>query len=141
MAGEMITSLKALLSPQMAKYVGSSCSQQLGGTGAGGRLRVGGSLAWLRPPGPWAPCSASPGPQPQSLHSLPPAGGLDHTCPALSKAWLTSLLLPEGGVRPRPLQEQEEGEVCYCWPIPLSPLIPTPAHECCQLIPEGMAHN
>jgi hypothetical protein len=30
MAGEMITSLKALLSPQMAKYVGSSCSQQLG---------------------------------------------------------------------------------------------------------------
>lgn len=29
MAGEMITSLKALLSPQMAKYVGSSCSQQL----------------------------------------------------------------------------------------------------------------
>lgn len=29
MAGEMTTSLKALLSPQMAKYVGSSCSQQL----------------------------------------------------------------------------------------------------------------
>lgn len=35
MAGEMITSLKALLSPQMAKYVGSSCSQQLRGTQVG----------------------------------------------------------------------------------------------------------
>lgn len=132
MAGEMITSLKALLSPQMAKYVGSSCSQQLGGTGAGGRLRVGGSLAWLRPPGPWAPCSASPGPQPQSLHSLPPAGGLDHTCPSLSKAWLTSLLLPEGGVRPRPLQEQEEGEVCYCGAH--SPL-PSHPHPCSRVLP------
>lgn len=46
MAGEMITSLKALLSPQMAKYVGSSCSQQLRGTGARGKQGArGGSLA------------------------------------------------------------------------------------------------
>lgn len=51
MAGEMITSLKALLSPQMAKYVGSSCSQQLRRRGARGKPRVGSSLALA--PGPW----------------------------------------------------------------------------------------
>ena len=53
MAGEMITSLKALLSPQMAKYVGSSCSQQLRGTGARGK-RAGGGQPGLGPqaPGP-----------------------------------------------------------------------------------------
>lgn len=41
MAGEMITSLKALLSPQMAKYVGSSCSQQLRGHGGGREVEGG----------------------------------------------------------------------------------------------------
>ena len=52
MAGEMITSLKALLSPQMAKYVGSSCSQQLRGTGARGKQGAGVGAAWPWPPGP-----------------------------------------------------------------------------------------
>lgn len=51
MAGEMITSLKALLSPQMAKYVGSSCSQQLRGTGARGKQGAQ-EAAWPWPPDP-----------------------------------------------------------------------------------------
>lgn len=63
MAGEMITSLKALLSPQMAKYVGSSCSQQLRGAG---QVRAG-MEAWALAPGSAPPpCLQGPQPDPAS---------------------------------------------------------------------------
>lgn len=115
MAGEMITSLKALLSPQMAKYVGSSCSQQLRGTGARGK-RAGRGQPGLGPQapgpalcpglvgmgGPWRRparldqqgcvpgllASASPQPSPPALHSQ------EHLCHVELESLTLSCHLP-----------------------------------------------
>lgn len=93
MAGEMITSLKALLSPQMAKYVGSSCSQQLRGTGARGKLAGGGQLGL----GPQAP-------GPALCPGLVGVGGLGDALPGWTSRTVSpgSLLLPYLSPRPQP---------------------------------------
>lgn len=141
MAGEMITSLKALLSPQMAKYVGSSCSQQLGGH-RGRREAEGGWQPGSGPQGPGLPAPASPealtlplprpgtlmpnGPKPQSLHSLLPARGL-------GKARLTSLLSLGQRVQAPPSERARSGRsLCTAGPLispsPAPPLLTTAAH-------------
>lgn len=57
------------------------------------------------------------------------------------KALLTSLLSLGRRVQPHPLKEHEVEEVYVLLAHSSLPHCPTPAHNCCQLIPEGMPHN
>lgn len=102
MAGEMITSLKALLSPQMAKYVGSSCSQQLRGTGARGKLAGGGQPGL----GPQAP-------GPALCPGLVGVGG-PWRCPAqLDQQGCVPGLLASASPQPSPPALRSQERLCH----------------------------